>query len=198
MEKPPSIQKTTKTAYYHDQRGVHHSPAEMIVPEFFEALDERIREEYLEGRKDVQEEVAKLEALLPLVKDDVWARERLASLIENCWEYLKSVKQPEFELDEDPLKTIERMRKADELRRKRHEGVMSDLKAIQEHVAKTIGSADAAWAKPEQILYTGQGKTRQDIGLWAMRFAEAIAKLSDEERSRLQEVLNVDHAQAAE
>ena len=197
----------TEAAYYHDQRGVYHDPFTCIVPEYFDGLDERIRREYLEGKKDVSEEIARLEQILPLIKDDPRALDLLASLIDNCAAYSERILRHAIDAsnvsEDDPLKFTSALTESDKVRRLKHNALMVDLKAFRSCVFKRHGPQGTIDAHdedelPSTVLYTGTSDSREAIGYWAIRFADAIAHLPEMKRAELLALIRPVEDQAAQ
>lgn len=213
MQKSPSPERPqkrspetiTKTGYYHDQRGMHHDARRLIVPEFFEKLDEQIREEYLEGKKDASRELEQIEKVLPLITDDPWAREKLASLIDHCAAYADKVLRQAINVndasDDDPMAFINAMVASDKRRREKHEALMKDVKELQAHLNENYGPKGKIRVLDESslpVIYTGADQTREAYGHWALRVADVIARLSDEKREALLDQVFSDQQKAAE
>ncbi len=210
--KIPSIPRSPdrpvrQTAYYHDQRGVSHEAGKLVVPEYFEKLDTRIREEYLEGKKDVSEEIERLRRILPMIKEDSKALEILASLIENCAAYSERIIRHAMDAndvsEDDPLKFTAALVESDKLRRFKHDALIVDLKAFRTYMMKNYGPEGKIAPHDESVLsssvlYTGTSTGREAIGHWAIRFVDAIAHLPAQQREELFERIPSPEAEAAE
>lgn len=198
LEAPPS-----ELAYFHDQKGKYHDPQHMTVVGF--KADSQVlqgtREEYLEGRKDVSEEMKRLSNLLDIIKNDPKALSFLKDLLENCLAYFESIlklARTKIKHKESETRIYQmEVKAADSLRTSKHTVLISDLARLRRYVMQKYGPDGEIESHdekelPSTVLFTGTFTTsgdakmdarrrRKAIGLWALRMAEAIEKMSDED-----------------
>lgn len=192
-------------AYYHDQKGDYHDPAQQIVNPFqASSFYNEQRKEYLGESIDVKNEIDRIRLLMDILKDDKQGLKILGQVLRSCQEYGESIVKlaNTKKLNSDKDADIYKMEvgAADSFRKQKHNILIGEFAKMRRYMMKNYGPDGVLDPHdeselPTTVLFTGTASEvpslpnkekehsllRKALGRNACRYFEALQNLTDTE-----------------
>ncbi len=192
-------------AYYHDQKGDYHDPAQQIVNPFqVSSFYNEQRKEYLGENINVKKEVDRIRLLMEILKDDRKGLKILGQVLRSCQEYGESIVKlaNTKKLNSDKDADIYKMEvgAADSYRKQKHNILIGEFAKMRRYMMKNYGPDGEIEPHdeselPATVLFTGTSSEvpslpnkekehsllRKALGRNACRYFEALQNLTDAE-----------------
>lgn len=204
----------SELAYYHDQKGAYHDPAQQVVNPFkVTSFYNEHRKEYLGENLNVKKETDRIRLLMDILKDDKKGLKMLRQVLKSCQEYGESIIKLDSvkKLNSGESTDIYKMEvgAADNYRKQKHNILIGEFARMRRYMMKNYGpdgeiDPHDESELPATVLFTGNASEvpslpnkeneqlmrRKAIGRNACRYFEAIQNLKDSEIEILQKAIN--------